>query len=351
MSLSFLAPMLLAIPLGRLVDAKGAKALLVTGSGIAGGLPILMVMYPSPIILGAMQVGLGIAQTCIMLSGPSIVAAISTPDDRTRNFGWFAMAVSGGQMVGPLVAGFGADIIGPRWAFALATLPGLSAMGIAASIGLTPREAVAGVNEGKNDSPIMNIGIFALRTNPSVRFAMLSSGAAAMAFAINQALLPVKMVVGEYAAVTLGLLFSVQGFASMAVRPLLGALDNRFRSQATLLALAVGAVGGALLMIGLTTEVPALIAVMLLLGAGSGVSQPISMIMVVNHVDAKQRGLALGLRLTTNRLMQTVGPLALGLVAASTGVTNAYVTACVFLAIVLGIAILGSRSLMVFARR
>lgn len=67
-------------------------------------------------------------------------------------------------------------------------------------------------------------------------------------------------------------------------------------------------------MTGFVASIPALVLVAVLVGIGSGISQPLTMVAVADHVGVKERGFALGLRLTGNRVAQVVGPFLLGVV-------------------------------------
>lgn len=320
-SLTFVAPMILAIPLGSFIDRSGAKSLLLSGTAIAAAMPLAVVAWPGPVALGITQIGLGMAHIQLMLAGQTLTATIGGGSNRLRNFGWYTMAVSAGQLVGPLVAGFGADMLSIRGTFLLVVALALLAFTCALTI---QDNRIGKRNTLSRTTSDVRRELAQLWTNPMIRLAMLASSSVLLAVAINQALLPVMLTRAAYPATTVGILFSAQGLAAMAVRPFLSVLGEWAPSKAILLLAVVGFVAGGITLIGLQLGFLWLIVSMILLGAGSGVSQPLSMIMVLDPVTANQRGLALGFRISANRVAQVLGPIVLGMVATQVGVQAAY---------------------------
>lgn len=70
-----------------------------------------------------------------------------------------------------------------------------------------------------------------------------------------------------------------------------------------------------LMLTGLTGNVYLLGVLAVLVGVGSGISQPLSMVVLAEHVSAAQRSSALGMRLMGNRGVQFLAPLILGFLA------------------------------------
>lgn len=332
-SLTFVAPMLLAIPLGTILDLRGPRPFMLIGAAMVASLSLAVVLWPVVPTLAMMQIGLGLAQIQLMLAGQSLAAAIGTGEHRARNFGYYTTAVSAGQLLGPLVAGVGAEVTSIPGAFVLVSGLALAALVSGSTLGVgkpVRGELAVGTPRGSRAE------IRKCWADPAVRFAMFASGSVLLAIAVNQALLPVLMREGGVTPAKIGLLFSVQGLAAMAIRPFLGALGRQMRSTRELMMIVVSCVSIGIALIAAQSALAALVFSMVLLGAGSGVSQPLSMIMVLDQVQASKRGLVLGLRISVNRLAQVVGPAGLGLVASFGGIRAAYaVTAVVALVIVL----------------
>ncbi|MFO7546773.1 MAG: MFS transporter, partial [Trueperaceae bacterium] len=70
-----------------------------------------------------------------------------------------------------------------------------------------------------------------------------------------------------------------------------------------------------------------------LFGAGHGLSQPISMVMVADRVAARERGAALGMRLMLNRLSQVLAPVALAWVAGGVGLPTMFLAHAALVAV------------------
>lgn len=97
--------------------------------------------------------------------------------------------------------------------------------------------------------------------------------------------------------------------------------------------------GGAIAALPFLTQPVVLGGLMLVIGIGLGVGQPMTIAWVVNRVPREQRGTALGVRLTGNRLGQLVLPAVFGTVASAGGL------AAMFLVLA---ALLGGGALMVW---
>src|SRR5690606_29580403 len=160
--------------------------------------------------------------------------------------------------------------------------------------------------------------------NPVVKFAMAGSSVVLLTQAVNQGFLPVLLQ--AHPASLIATLFSLQGLSSMAMRPFLDRLSRIAPSRSTLLMVVV-----VLVMLGtaitvISSRIWTMVIAMLVLGAGSGISQPLSMVMVLDEVEPRRRGLALGFRISANRLAQVSGPAVFGLVASTAGLTTSYLS-------------------------
>lgn len=69
-----------------------------------------------------------------------------------------------------------------------------------------------------------------------------------------------------------------------------------------------------------------------LTGAAYGMNPPVTVELMARHTKPSERGVAMGMRITSNRLAQVTQPLLFGGVASSASVVAAYPTAGVLLA-------------------
>lgn len=82
-----------------------------------------------------------------------------------------------------------------------------------------------------------------------------------------------------------------------------------------------------------TRDATTLILPSLILGAATGVIQPLSMMAVADSTADETRGRAMGLRLTGNRMAQFMSPLLFGTVVGVMGLGGGFVIGGVLLAI------------------
>jgi hypothetical protein len=134
-------------------------------------------------------------------------------------------------------------------------------------------------------------------------------------------------------AVTIGVLLSLRSAAAVVIRPVMpqvvALLGGRERAVVTtLVTLAVGLAGV------IAHPSPWLIGLwVVLFGAGHGLSQPISMVMVADRVAARERGAALGVRLMLNRSAQVLAPLAFVWVAGGIGLPALFLAHALLVAV------------------
>lgn len=318
-SLTFLGPLILAIPIGRLIDRRGARPHMLIGALLLATMPIPVILAPSTLTIASFQIGYGLGQILLMLSGQSLAASIGSDKDRTRNFGWYTMAVSGGQLIGPLIAGIGAGLAGLHLGFAGCTVAALIGLAVVLVLRIRESESTTLYEKLAVRSEISH-----LWNNRTIQFAMAASSVVLLTLAVNQGLLPI--ILQERSATTVAAMFSLLGLASMATRPFLNRLSRGAPSNGFLLAAVVLIVAFGTLMIAGGSNLWTVATAMTLLGAGSGISQPLSMVMVLSEIERRHRGLALGFRITANRLAQLLGPALVGLIASLAGLTFAYVS-------------------------
>jgi len=324
---TYLFPLFLAIPVGALLDRMGVRGFISGGVAAVALAPMAVWLLSGLVPLAITQVFLGLAHLLVVVSAQTFVASL--PGNGERNFGWYTAFLSAGQLAGPLLAGIVADTLGYLSAFLIAGLISVPAVLIA--FGLRPVPGSQQIGRYKSGQSVAQLGL--LLKNRSVRVAMLVSSCVVLSMIAYQAFLPVYMQEQGYSAATIGLLLSLLALVSMVVRPFISRTVQAFGGRmktfvATMLSVSVG-VG----LVALSTELPWLLLAAMLVGVGTGITQPLSLVLVVEQVQASKRSLALGLRLTANRVTQVAGPLLLGRLAEASSLTLVFVaTASVVLA-------------------
>ncbi|MEV6804847.1 MFS transporter [Streptomyces sp. NPDC051132] len=333
-----LLPLFAAVPLGRRTDHGRCAPLLSAGVVLIAGGCALSGLAGS---LGAMALWsgvMGLGHLCFVIGAQSLVARQSAPHEQDRDFGYFTIGASLGQLAGPLAAGALVGGEGPGGlarssALALVTAGAGAAAAFASLWRIEDRTAAGPRPARAGRVPVAGI----LRTR-GVPAGILISLSVLSATDILTAYLP---VVGEHRGIApsvVGVLLGLRAAASIACRlvltPLLRLLGRPVLLTATCLP-------AALLCAAVALPVPvwALGAMLTALGFCLGVGQPLSMTTVVRAAPEEARSTALALRLTGNRLGQVAAPAAAGLVAGLAGVAAPFVLLGVLLLVSSGVAL------------
>jgi MFS family permease len=153
--------------------------------------------------------------------------------------------------------------------------------------------------------------------------AIFASVAALSATDIFTAYLPVLGEQHGLAPAVVGVLLALRAAATLVSRLGIRTLVTRVGRQ-RLIASSMAGAAAALGAMTLTHDVAALCALAVVVGAGLGFAQPLSMTMVVQLVPGHARASALAVRLTGNRLGQVAAPAAAAAVARGAGSSSVF---------------------------
>ncbi len=333
-------PLFVALPLGRFIDrAANIKVLTSLGMLIMVGGMALLAASTQLVWLAVAFTTLGLGQLVFTIAGQAAVARYTPATKLDAGFGWFTAAFSGGQLVGPLLAGWflgseqnlARDILLARADQALWASMVLAALAVPVVFlpvrWPNPTATTAGKQPTDEQATLLKV----VRL-PAVASHLLSALALLAILDILTAFLP---LVGEQYGVSpqwIGVLLALRGAASIASRFLLPSLSRRYpREKLILASLFVSALGIAASALMLDQKWLSA-ALMLVGGFFLGLGQPITMTLITQAVPSNWRSTALAVRLLGNRLGQVVMPLAAGLVAGTTGPAGAILLACGLLA-------------------
>ncbi|MFG2355494.1 MFS transporter [Streptomyces sp. NPDC048521] len=330
-----LLPLFAAVPLGRRTDHGRCAPLLPVGVVLISGGCALSGLVNSLWAMALWSGVMGLGHLCFVIGAQSLVARRSAPHEQDRNFGYFTIGASLGQLVGPVAAG--ALIGGPDMAGSSAVALVVAGAGAAAAVtSLWRIEDRTAVDPRPSRGGRVPVGVI-LRAR-GVPAGMLISLSVLSATDILTAYLP---VVGEHRGIApsvVGVLLSLRAGATIACRlvltPLLRLLGRPALLTVTCLLAAVLCA-----CIALPAPVWVLGLMLIALGFCLGVGQPLSMTTVVQAAPADARSTALALRLTGNRLGQVVAPAAAGLVAGLAGVAAPFVLLGALLLLSSGVAL------------
>jgi MFS family permease len=321
-SAGFLLPLVLAVPIGAVVDRWGPRRLARLGFVAFGLAALPMVWAPSwPALIAAFVVA-NLAHLVYIVGSQALVASLGEGQGREAAYGWWTTSVAVGQTLGPLLGGLALDLAGAETAFAAMAV----VMALAWAVTVPLRSTGRVETTAARFDPTWALRLLRDRT---VGLAMLTSSAALWAVTVQVTFLPVHLELMAVPAVAIGALLSLRALVAVLVRPwmprMVAALGGRERTVVlTLVAMSIGLIGAAFGgSFGGAWWWLALF--MVVFGAGFGLSQPVSMVMVADRVAPGERGAALGVRLTGNRLAQLLAPVALTAVAESAGLPIMFV--------------------------
>ncbi|MCH6159474.1 MFS transporter [Streptomyces marispadix] len=358
-----LLPLAVAVPLGRRTDRRRCGPLLPAGAALIAAGCALAGTAPTLVLLAVWSALLGLGHLVFMIGAQSLVARQSSPDRHDRNFGYFTIGGSMGQLIGPLLSGWvvggAGDPSGPHGTAQHSSAVALFAAGALTLCsyatlwrieGRTPRER-PGVEEARPEpsafespdaepsasppsaaEPPAGASAGASAHVPVARI-LRARGVPAGIFAslavlsttdVLTAYLP---VVGEERGIApgvVGLLLSLRAAASVLSRAALPAMSARLGRQ-PLLVLSCLTAGALCVLLAVPVPVWALASALVLLGFCLGVGQPLTMSTVVQAAPGSARSTALALRLTGNRLGQVAAPAFAGLLAGAAGAAAPFV--------------------------
>ncbi|MDY0914122.1 MFS transporter [Rathayibacter festucae] len=307
-------PLLIALPVGGLVDRVGARFVMACGSLLtiaAAGLLLLaggglVGLLCGTALLGAGHLGCVVGQQAVVAGG----AAGTRLDSR---FGYYTFAASLGQAIGPaFIPVFAGSAVRPDPAPLFLVGGALAVLLLAVTTAIArpaPRAAVEAPSEGSTLS---------LLRIPGLARALLTSATVVAAVDLTVVYLPALGAERGLPAGVVGALLTVRALASMASRLLLGATTSRFgRTRVMVAGIVVSAV--CLILAALPAPTALLFVAVALLGLGLGIGQPITMSWLIERTPADRHGRALSLRLAGNRMGLIALPTLLGTIAAAAG--------------------------------
>lgn len=307
-----LAPLVLALPSGQLVDRVGERTVMVAGALLMASSCVVAALAGDVTAVVVASALLGTGHLLSVVAEQAWVANGADPVRYDAAFGRYTFAVSIGQTVGPALLLLAGDATVPdtRPLFVGAAAGTAVLLTASAWIRSTPRHV-----PGAGQAPS---GVRSLLRLPGLLRVLLVSSVVLTTVDITLVYLPALGAERDVAAGVVGALLAVRAAASMVSRFFVGRLSARL-GRRRLLLLSLGLSTAALAVVPVPLPVPALAVVMALLGLGLGVGQPLTMAWLAESTPPGARGRAMSLRLSANRLGQVLLPTALGLIAVGSG--------------------------------
>jgi MFS family permease len=311
----------LAIPGGRLVDRIGVVKVLV-GSLIAMiFIGIGYVVADSPVEILVVQVPNGIVELGVWLALQALVTHAGSGAFLTRQLALFSLAWGVGLAVGPAVGGavyeaFGFELLGVI--YAASALGSLLSCLLVSYRGSRDEQLV----EQQRDKKTLE-GMRQIMQHPSVKGVILSSFVALYVQSLRQSFYPLLLERNGIPVAQIGVLLSIMGITSLLIRvPLPSLLGRQGAGRVLVWGMWISVVGiaitpwlGSVWLLGL---------VAIMIGAGYGVNPPITVELMARNTQPEERGLAMGMRVASNRLAQVLQPVVFGALASATSMALAF---------------------------
>lgn len=291
-ALGFLVPLLGAVHIGRVVDRFGARVVLLVGVALLGVGPTVAIAWPRTETLIALTILANLGyMTCIVAIQRAIT---SVSPSRERGFGWFTTCVSVGQLVGPLVMGRALEQIGFNGALASTVVVAFAGL----LVGATTRAPDLHTLRMRTQPAVSLLA--ELRSLPAVWLSVGGSGGVMFAVGVHQAFYPIFLDALSASPTIIGVVLGARALASIMVRPFLATVSRRVGSRAWLLGTSLGLCAFGVIAPALGGSVAPMMVGSILLGIGSGFAQPMTMVVVADHVRPERRGAFLGGRMAVN---------------------------------------------------
>ncbi|WBB75636.1 MFS transporter [Micromonospora sp. WMMD1128] len=301
-------PLLLAYPVGRQADRFGPARLMVVGVVLFTGAGVLAMLAGSlPVLLVASAL-LGLGQL-VSVVGQQATVAVSGTANLDRGFGLLTAAGAVGQAVGPLLAAGAASVpgVGPSPA-AVGLAVGTA---ICAASALCLRPLLRAAPRSRAPAPRSSWRVAAGMVGvPGMAATLVAGGVVLAALDLLSVFLPAWADERGVPVAAVGGLLALRAVVTLLARLVVDRVVARAGRRLTMVA-SIAVAGLGLLVLPLV-RLPGAAVIMLLLGIGLGVAQPLAMSWVADAARPGTRGAAMGLRLTANRLAQTALPVAVG---------------------------------------
>jgi MFS family permease len=309
-----LAPLIFAIQIGRWIDRGNSGRALLFGTLISLFATVSLIFVEDVWLLMLSMPILGIGHLLVMSGGQTMTGNRSVDKDYERNFGLLTFYASVGHALGPLLGGILADrgglAVDVDAAFLFA-----AGMFVVAAIVVLPLYEKRTKSERKDETVGRGSpkAVFAI---PGFKSAILVSGSITAVIDVMLVFLPLLGRELGFSATEVGALLAIRAVSAMAVRIILGPLSKRLGMRWTL-NLGSGVTVIAAILIAVSTDFWVLALLIFITGFSTGIGQPVTMAWVTRITPQPVRGLAIAIRLTSNRLGQVVVPSIAGVLAAT----------------------------------
>ncbi|GEL77092.1 MFS transporter [Tenuibacillus multivorans] len=321
-----LLPMLFAIQAGKWLDNYGAKRIALLGSvGMIISL-VLPVFFPTLLMLFVNQFIIGISHVCVLVSLQKTIGNL--PGNRDFLIASFSIAGSIGEFIGPSFTGLLFEQSGFRVTFIVMIITVVVSTLIVTL--LPANKSVQNKGKDSHKTTEKKSSTLAMLKKVNLRKALIISGLVLYSKDLFVGYFPVY---GNNIGLTpsqIGLVISLVSGMAIVVRMLQFTLVKKFGRSLVLFSTLILS-GIAFVLVPTSTSMIYLSIFALMLGAGLGLGQPLSIVYTLNVSPVPRHGEVLGLRLTFNRASQFVAPFVFGAIGQVAGIAPVFYLSGAFL--------------------
>lgn len=321
--------LILALPAGHVIDRTGERASLLIGAAALIVAALLAFFGGGSVgVLLVATMFLGVGHLLSVIGEQAIVANTTNRGQFDSKFGHFTFASALGQTIGPLLLALpGGTVETPPVALIFGVCGALSVVLLGISFGVKSSSRAAHTQK----QPGMLRGAAALLRTPGLIRALLAGSIVLASVDLFLAYLPALGHERGISAVLISAMLVARSMFSMFSRLFLGPMV-KFMGRRRLMVWTIAVAAVALLMFVFPLPIAVLLILSSIYGFTIGACQPITMSWIAELATPGTRGLAMSLRLASNRLGQTVLPSLLGSIAAAAGAAGVFVGTGILLA-------------------
>lgn len=323
-------PVLLALQAGRMVDRGGPGRWLMIGMTGMCLAPAVLLLFPGVGALVASRIIVGAFVLFVSLSAQSLTAAVNNGRSHQANYGTYSTWVAVGRMIGPVLFGMVLDAYGFQASFLVI----LVILVAGASLSYLVFRMTGSLRvDGSTDVVGSGKAVKSIVSNVGFQVAVFASAGIFLALTVREAFLPVMLEEMGMSATLIGTLVSIGSLTAVLIRLVMPQVVRLLGGTGRTLIVVMAAVAVGIGLLALAKSVTAFVVLAVVVGFGTGIGFPLSIVAVATHVPARQRGMALGLRLSASHLVETFVPALAGLLVAVTSYAAGFATAGVILGV------------------
>jgi len=305
-------PMLLSIWLGRMCDRVAPRLPMIVGSVMMAAAFLLPLFMPQIAILCFAAFVLGLGHLVWGIPLEAAVGGVGGPQHRARNYALITMGWSMANFLGPLVTGFGIDLVGHQRVFWLLALLAVLPIPVLWWMPrLLPHTAKAAASEQHG-------GVLDLWRIPALRATFIAGGIIGSAQDLFQFYMPVYGHAIGLSASAIGTVLGTMALAAFVIRAVIPWLA-RHANEATILTGAIFVAAFAYSLLPFFEHPVALSTIAFVLGLGVGCAQPMLMSLLYVLAPAGRIAEAIGLYKTLRSFTHVGIPIFFGSVGTAFG--------------------------------